>query len=138
MINSELASETQNNFQENTSLREKLEKAYEERDAALAQNKHLLRILSRSATLVNSTLRPSSDPANHFSQREDFMMGLLEILETAKQYTDQMKHLSDNPSERVITPAIFSVSLPSPESSRYKPGSLGFVSSPRSTVLPPI
>ena len=66
------------------------------------------------------------------------MMGLLEILEAAKQYTGQMEHLSEIPSERIITPAIFSVPLPSPESSKYKPGSLGFVSSPRSTVLPPI
>ena len=138
MINSELASEAQIHFQENTSLRKKLERACAERDSALAQNKHLLRILSHSATLVNSTLRPSSDPANTFSQREDFMMGLLEILETAKQYSDHMEHLSDSPSECVITPAIFSVPLPSPESSRYKPGSLGFVSSPRSTILPPI
>ncbi|KAI6646376.1 hypothetical protein LOD99_12496 [Oopsacas minuta] len=139
IINSELASDAQNHFQQNATLREKLEKACEERDAARAQNENLLRILSRSASLVNSALRPSSDPAHTFSQREDFMISLLEILETAKLHAGKIRQLSDNPSERVVTPAIFSVPLPGAESSKYKPGNLGFVSiQSTSPILPPI
>ena len=137
MINSELASDAQNSYQLIASSRKQLETACDERDAASAQNDHLGRVLSRAATLVDSALHPSPDPAYSFSQRGDFMVSLLEILETSKLHPGK-KDASEKQPESRVSPALFSVPLPSAESAQYKPGSLGFVSQSTPPLLPPI
>ena len=138
IINSEMASDAQNSYKLIALMREQLETASNERDATSAQNQQLVRILSRAATLVNSALRPSPDPAYSFSQREDFMISLLEILETAKLHTGKKSEASET-RPKTQPPVLFSVPLPSAESARYKPGSLGFVSSQSPLpLLPPI
>ena len=137
IINSELASDAQNSYQQIAFLRKQLEISCDERDVTSAQNQHLLRVLSRAATLVNSALRPSPDPAHSFSQREDFMISLFEILETANQHSGK-KNDPPKPEQSKIPPALFYAPPSNPESAQYKPGSLGFVSQATHPLLPPI